>query len=82
MNSKKEQIKQKFIIEEFIASTNLFISEYYLETLEEKLGLTEVFLNICHSWTIDEKDEIIEKLSDLELALFDRIQAIKPEVLV
>lgn len=76
----KEELKQKNVIEEFIASTNLFIAEYYLEELAEKLRITQIFLNTCESWIIDEKDDIIEKLNDLELALFNRIKFINPDV--
>ena len=79
---KKEELKQKTIIEEFIASTNLFIAEYYLEDLEEKLRITAVFLNTCESWIIDEKDDVIEKLNDLELALFNRIKLLKPDAVM
>ncbi len=81
-NFTSTEIKQKALIREFVATTNMFISEYCVEVLEEKLRLTQVFFNICGSWTSDDKDEIMEELYDLELAIFDRIQDLNPEAVV
>ena len=77
-----KQYKQKAVIEEFVASVNLFISEYYIETLEQNLTITEIYLNNCQSWTIDEKDVVLKKLYDLEAALMERIEVLNPEILV
>ncbi len=82
MSDEKEQIVLKKVIEHFIAETNLFISEYYVEVLEEKLISTTVFLHDCSYWTIDEKEEIINELNNLQEALLDRIKDLNPDSIV
>ena len=81
MIDESTQFAQKRLIEEFVSATEMFISEYYVEVLDEKLKLTQIFINKCLSWTIDEKEETLQKLYDLEEALFDRIQDLKPDAI-
>ena len=77
-----KQYHQKAVIEHFIATVNLFISEYCIETLEQNLTITKIYLNNCQRWTIEEKDVVLKNLYDVEKALFDRIHDLKPDAIV
>jgi len=81
MIDESTQHAQKRLIEEFISVTHMFISDYYVEVLQEKLALTEVFIHRCSAWTIDGKEETMQKLYDLEETLFDRISDLKPDAI-
>ena len=73
-----KQLRQKDMMEDFIAEVNLFMNESCVETLQEHVETIRLYRKVCNGWKIKEKEEMIEKLENLREILLDRIEEIRP----
>jgi len=73
-----KQLRQKDMMEDFIAEVNLFMNESYVETLQEHVETIRLYKKVCNGWKIKEKEEMIEKLENLREILINRIEEIRP----
>lgn len=71
------QLQQKNTIDLFISNTKLLMYEVCYETVEGYYERAKKYKEICKSWTIREKGEVINKLNKLQMDLYQRMLSVE-----